>query len=165
MELMHSLGVAPYHLHPFLSSFPVVLCSCALLSEFLFVFSKRREFRLVTRFSIVLLLLSTIAAFLSGYLASDLANQTFVISNDLIERHHFTGQILLFLVFPLSILNFARDYASYGKLGFSITFQVVLLATVLTAFVTGFRGGELVFEHGAGVSAVPLSTKGGQELR
>ncbi|RIL05620.1 MAG: hypothetical protein DCC75_11520, partial [Proteobacteria bacterium] len=104
-------------------------------------------------------LLAVAAAFISGYQGSELANQTFVISQDYIDQHHSWGRLLLFAIFPCVALKLCSEWATHNRSIFKAFYYSFLLICLGLALRTGFLGGELVFKHGAGVFATPPASK------
>lgn len=147
-------------LHPPLSSFPIALVLTAAGLELLGLVWRKDFLRHAVSVNLVAAALGIVAAFLSGYGASDTAQKTFIISDDVIEAHHEVGVLLLIVVFPCVAMHFVRTIALRAKLLWHAAFYLLLAATVVLTVVAGYRGGKLVFEHGAGVSATPPSGSG-----
>ena len=108
---------------------------------------------------LVMAVLAVIATFFSGYQASDVADQTFLIDDAVIGYHHVWGRGLLFLVVPCVALQLISERASYNRSIFRGAYLVTLLICLGLAGYTGFLGGKLVFEHGAGVFAEVFRAK------
>jgi len=142
-----------YLLHPPLSSVPITLLVLTLLLDVAHVFLPRGELSHVARVLLVLAALATLAAFFSGYPASDLANQTFVVPDDAISAHHTAGRLLLILVGPCLALRWLSERATHARAMFTGGYAILLTMCVGLALYTGHLGGELVFAHGAGVRA------------
>lgn len=142
------------YLHPALASFPAVLLLVALGLEVASAIRGTDVFRVAIRIQLSLAVVFVLAAFFSGYLANDLANQTFSVADSFISRHHLSGRLLAFLILPCAALEFIARRAVYARGGFRVAYLMLLLLCVGLAVYTGHLGGELVFEHGAGVSAV-----------
>ena len=117
--------------------------------------------RQASSISVVLVLaaIAVVATFFSGYQASDVADQTFMIDDAVIGYHHVWGRALLFLVVPCAALQLISERASYNRSIFRGAYLVTLLICLGLAGYTGFLGGKLVFEHGAGVFAQGLRAK------
>ena len=149
----------PINLHPPLAAFPIALIVVVVLLEVVQFLWPRLNLHLTIRVNLILAALGTAAAFFSGYQASELANQTFTIADDLIAEHHRWGRLLLFIVVPCAMLQILGSIAQYGKCWFRVAYYLFLLACMVLVLVTGWLGGGLVFEHGAGVRAqVPESS-------
>lgn len=96
---------------------------------------------------------SVILAFFSGYSASEYADQTFQVSDDLIGLHHTMGRLLLFMVLPSVALKILSSRAQFGRGAFRGFYLGVLIMCVGLVIYTGYLGGQLVFGYGAGVYA------------
>jgi len=94
-----------------------------------------------------------IAAFFSGYIASDLADQFFEVPDEPISQHHVLGRLLLFTSIPMLALMWIGYAASHSKAMFLAAYRLLLLACVVLVIFTGYLGGELIFNYGAGVHA------------
>ena len=99
--------------------------------------------------------------FLSGYFAASDAEQTFVVAPEVIETHRAFGRLLIIFLVPTFLTAaLSRTALSSGNPAASKLNGVYLLfltATLAIAAYTGYLGGSLVFEHGAGVRANPSS--------
>lgn len=95
----------------------------------------------------------TAGAFLTGYHASDHADQSFAIPDQQISRHHLFGRLLLFTVVPLLVLKACALRASYARRVFRGAYLTLLALVFALAVATSHLGGELVFTYGAGVAA------------
>jgi uncharacterized membrane protein len=152
-----------YNLHPPLSAFPIVLLVVVVVLE-LVAYRRRPEWRTAIEFLLVLSVVATVAAFFSGYQGSDLADQTFRVSDEVIAWHHTCGRLVLFLVLPCAALRFVCTRARYNARAFAVAYGVVLTVCVGLVLYTGYLGGQLVFAHGAGVYA-PLPMEGAPAVR
>jgi uncharacterized membrane protein len=138
------------NLHPALASFPPVLILIAAALE---IADRRGRFRTTIRLHLVLAVIFVTATFFTGYGASETANQTFVVADSVIATHHSVGRLLLFLIFPCAALEVVAHRAVHGRRLFFAAYALTLAACVLLVVYTGYLGGQLVFEHGAGVRA------------
>ncbi len=142
-----------FHLHPALSTFPPVLLLIAgalELAALVGVAELRRTIRLLLWLAVP----GVLAAFFSGYQASDSANQTFVIADQAIGAHHNLGRLLAFAIIPCAALEWVATSARHAKAFFEWLYRAVLMTCVGLVISTAYLGGELVFRHGAGVFAI-----------
>lgn len=145
-----------YNLHPFLSSFPIVLFTILAFTELyrslsLKFFPKFFNKEFFVRFSILIAWLGctiSVLTLLSGYLAAENANLSFQINSDFIARHQSIAKLCLFLEIPLLVFLHLREH---NKL-FKLLYQGILLIILALMLYTGYLGAELVFKHGAGVN-------------
>jgi uncharacterized membrane protein len=140
-------------LHPPFSSFPLALIVVAALLEISRCFVKRDWIESCISVCVALGAFFVACAFFSGYSASEHADATFAVPDEVIGLHHTFGRFLLFAMIPCVALRFISLTATHGKLGFSIAYRVILSLCVALVLYTGYLGGRLVFEYGAGVTA------------
>jgi len=146
----------PINLHPPLTAFPLALLVLVVALE---IYSRCRgaDWRKPIEFVLVLMVIAVVAAFFSGYQASDGADRTFLVPDEAISRHHTIGRFLLFLSVPCAALRFVATRARYNARGFDAAYGIVLVICLGLVVYAGYLGGELVFKHGAGVYAAPES--------
>lgn len=142
------------NLHPPLTAFPLVLIVLVVVLE-LYARVRGKDWRGPIEFIVVAMVVAVLAAFFSGYPASEGADQTFLVPDEAISRHHTVGRFLLFLSLPCAALRFVATRARYNKRVFEIAYGIVLAVCLGLVVYTGYLGGELVFKHGAGVYAPP----------
>ncbi len=145
-------------LHPPVVQFPAVLFLAGLVVAFL-PLCFRNAFSQKTCHNIQDILvasaaLSVLLAYLTGlYDSADLSSLSLEAKSAL-ERHQFIGKALLFLLVPLLSLLYLRRIAPEAK---QKVLQNLLLALVivfvLLSFANNYFGGQIVFEHGIGVTS------------
>ena len=91
--------------HPPLTAFPAALFTAVVLLELLGIWYKADWVRVTARVNLVLAAGGVLLAFISGYQAIDVAQQTFQVENDVINNHHMYGRLLLFAVVPCVALG------------------------------------------------------------
>lgn len=111
------------------------------------------HFRRAQSVVVLFAILGIIAAFFSGYRASEYAEATFVFPEDVVSMHHLWGKFTLFASLVLGVLSWIAPRATQNPQGWRVAVLVFLLLTLGLAGVTSWRGGKAVFEHGAGVRA------------
>jgi uncharacterized membrane protein len=139
------------NIHPFLSSFPVALIITAFVLEFFSLFKGTEKWRNVIFINLLFAAVFTLLAFLSGYQAKEIANQTFQVSEDLILVHHYWGRALLFAIVPCLAFHFFMQRSGHVAARYLYLLSLALITAI--ALYAGYLGGELVFSHGAGVKA------------
>ena len=146
------------NLHPPVSAFPFALLVVAGLLELVRIFLRRDWVEHGITVCVAGAVCSAIAAFLTGYSAAERADGTFSIPDEVIAQHHNAGRLLLFAVIPCALLRGATIFATHGRIGFSLAYRALLTVCIGLVVYTGYLGGKLVFEHGAGVTA-PIPTQ------
>jgi uncharacterized membrane protein len=141
--------------HPILSGFPSALLVLLLIVEGTHLFirksSSNEKIIFLKSFVIIALLIGVGSAFGSGYLASYLAGDISEDAKAVISAHHSTGKILLANSVLLVTFYWLAQAAEHGKRIFKFLYAIILLAQVIITFLTGNKGGILVFDYGIGV--------------
>ena len=148
------------NLHSPLTDLPFAFFSLALLLELLRCYRESEKLRFAANLVLSAGVIGVLAAFFSGYQASELANQSFAVSDDVIAAHHVLGKWTLITALPCLALAWCADRATHGRGVFRGCYLLLLIASLTLIIATSQRGGALVFEHGAGVQIkgqLPLS--------
>ncbi|MCB0311401.1 MAG: hypothetical protein KDD42_09205 [Bdellovibrionales bacterium] len=140
------------NLHPALVSLPVALFPLVLMLELWKSLWYRKELQFAIYVNVSAAIIGVLLAFFSGYQASELANQSFIVPDQAIERHHRVSQILLFLSLPCGVLCVLSEVAQYARRAFRYLYLLILVSCSALVVYTGYLGGQLVFQHGAGVA-------------
>ncbi len=144
-----------YNFHPVLASFPFVIITSLVIYEIIANFFKFREINNFSLFLLALFVFFLIASFISGYQGYTYANQSFIVPEDKISKHHLYGKLLLFLcVIPISlkIVIAKNKNKALACLYYSSLFLIFLFVTY-----TSYLGSQLVFKYGAGVQVFDAS--------
>lgn len=141
------------NLHPPLSAFPLALIITAGILELICFWKNSPTLRAAIRVNLLFAVLFVAATFFTGYRASELANQTFTIADDVIRAHHSVGRLLLFLIAPCAALEVLSTRATHNPKVFRILYLIFLAVCLGLVIYTGYLGGRLVFVEGAGVVA------------
>lgn len=153
--------LAMFNPHPPLTGFPLVLLVLLAVVEFFRCGFGRKDLDRPADLLLIALAVFTPLTFFSGYFAASDAEQTFVVAPEAIETHRAFGRLLvIFLVPTLLTAVLSRTALSSGNPAASKlngAYLLFLSATIAVAVYTGYLGGSLVFDHGAGVRANPGS--------
>jgi uncharacterized membrane protein len=140
-------------LHPPLVAFPFVL-TWVVLSLDIYELVKRDE--TYSKLSLYLLNFTAVITFIayqSGHQASQVASQTFVVSDKDIGVHFLWAKIFLFVMIGALVLKWVAFVARFNRRLWQFLAFVFLSSALALVIYVGQLGGELVFEHGAGVRA------------
>lgn len=148
-----------YNFHPVLSSFPLPIIFLAAAAEGALIILKRESLKAASLWLSLAFCASVVAAFFSGYNGADFASKTFLVPENEIAQHHLIGKFLIFGAPLLPILALVRKRAQYGRAGFTWAYRGVLAILFAGVIFAGFLGGRLVFEFGAGVTAMPPAAR------
>ncbi len=147
------------NLHPPFSAFPFALFVATILIELVSLGRSSPHLTTAAKISLMGAAIGTVLAFLSGYEASEIANQTFTVSDEIIAEHHNIGRLLLFSALPCLALRILLDKARFYVRTLRFIYAILLLTCLGLVTYCGYLGGELVFGHGAGVRADPQNMR------
>ena len=137
------------HLHALVIHFPIALLLVAFFSELIALFSKNHFFKNASLYLLILGTVGAIVAYVSGSYAGD--GMTDGILQAPMEIHEQAALITLVLAILTTLSRIDMYYFDYQKTwAKSVSF---LLFLFLIGYVarTGYLGGQLVFQHGAGI--------------
>ncbi|HSE67773.1 MAG TPA: DUF2231 domain-containing protein [Gemmatimonadales bacterium] len=158
MLLLHGngggfLGYDIPRLHAVLNDFPVGLLIAAVIFEILFLFTKRDSFRIVAYWTLIAGVIGAGLAVLSGLGAEDrIAHGEAV--HEIMEEHEELAFITTGIFAVVALWRLWRERVmSRGE-----RMAALCLALVGSGFLvsTGQHGGELVFDHAAGIKTPAL---------
>ncbi len=137
------------HIHAMVIHFPIALILVGFLSEIIALISKKQFFKNTAFYLLLLGALGAIVAYASGSYAGD--GMTDGILQKPMELHEEAATITLWLAIITALFRVALYYFKYNR-AWTKWVGLVLFA-VLVGFVarTGYLGGQLVFQHGAGI--------------
>ncbi len=138
-------------LHPFLASLPLSL----LATAFVFLTSaalKGRDLAL-GRWLLSMVLILVGAAYLSGDFGRDGASKTFEVDGELIAQHQAWAKSLLMVLIVACAVLWLEAVATASRKVLRWLGVALGAVAVLLNLIAGSKGGDLVFKHGAGVSA------------
>ena len=152
--------------HPPLTGFPFVLLVLLAGVEFFRVGLRRPGLDRTAELLLVVLAIAAPLTFLTGYLAASQADQSFKIDPEVIERHRAIGRLLIISLVPMVLAAYLRRAAMLRTGRHSAVLNSIYLSLLFVslalAILTGYRGGGLVFEYGAGVRA-PITNPAGTD--
>lgn len=129
--------------------FPIALLLAGFLSEIIGLFTSREFFHKGATFLLLLGTLGAAAAFISGNLAGEGMEEGPL--NLPMESHEQAALITLLISIIALGFRLATPYLRW-KEGLKKTLEVALFTIAIGAVsLTGYRGGDLVFKHAAGV--------------
>jgi uncharacterized membrane protein len=102
---------------------------------------------------------SSIAAFLSGYQASSDLPDLSPALQDALGGHHAWGRMLLIVCIVMAALFWVSRVATHGRALWASLYYFSLSILIALVLWVGHLGGDLVFQHGMGVSAAAREVK------
>lgn len=142
-------------LHPMIVHFPIALLFTSVLFDAAGILFKRDSLREGALWLLIMGLLGGVAGSISGDWAEEAAEKS-GIAESLIETH----ETLAFVTLGIFAVLLLGRLLMRNRLTPNITLPYFVVAAIgLGALsATGYLGGGLVFEHGAGVAATHMST-------
>lgn len=141
-------------LHPMLVHFPIALIIAAFAFDLAALVTRRPSFSSAALYTSALAALGGVAAFLSGNAAEEAAERIPGIEA-LLERHEDLGKILMAAAIALLVIRLVVLWRGWHeRVAAQALVAALSLGLVFLVGATGFYGGKLVYEHGAGVAPV-----------
>jgi len=139
-------------IHPLVVHFPIVLLLVGILMDGIFLLLGRREWADVTFLLVALGVVAAFAAGFTGEVAEHAIEPLPEATKAALDAHHeFAGLVNFFGTGMLALRMMVR--LRPAKRFFLGAYLAVALGTCALLVVTARRGGVLVYDHGAGISA------------
>jgi uncharacterized membrane protein len=155
--------ISATHLHAMIIHFPIALLMVGFLSEIIALFVKKDFFKHAAFYLLLLGALGAIAAYLTGGFAGEGIEEGPL--KEPMELHQQAATVTLWLAIVAGLFRAVMFYFKYNRVW--VKWVGILLFTALVGAVsrTGYLGGQLVYNHGAGVElALPdFGNQGGVE--
>ncbi|MGA1196870.1 MAG: DUF2231 domain-containing protein [Candidatus Latescibacterota bacterium] len=135
--------------HPLIVHFPIALLITGSLAEFFALIFKRDDLRHFAFWALVLGLTGTIAAYISGSIAEEAVEHIPSLHNSL-EAHEEIATIALCTWIGLVGLRILLTLRNWLDSSIFRVYLALLMAGTILIGITGYRGGQLVYQHGAG---------------
>lgn len=150
------LGYDAPRLHAALNDFPAAVLIVAVGFELAYLLTRKDGFRQVAFYTLVVGAVMTAAAVISGLRAEDAIEHGDAI-HDIMETHERFGYITLGVFAALAIWRLLRE----KKMALVERWAAAAAGIVGLGFViaTGREGGELVFDHAAGIPTSVLQAE------
>jgi uncharacterized membrane protein len=141
--------LTPTHLHAMLIHFPIALLLVAFFSEIISLVLKKEFFKNVAFYLLILGTLGTVAAYLTGNAAGEgIEEGPLKIP---MELHEQAATITLWLAIITAVFQITLFFLKY-KTTFTRSIGIILFTALIAAVSrTAYLGGQLVYNHGAGV--------------
>jgi len=143
-------------LHAVLNDFPPALLVVGVAFELAYLFTKRESLRHAAFWSLVVGAASTAVALVSGLRAEDAIEHGQAI-HDIMEVHERFAWITLGIFAVVAVWRLLRE----TKMGRGERWAAAMVGVIGLVFVvaTGREGGELVFDHAAGISTEAMEAE------
>jgi len=137
--------------HPIIVHFTIALLSIALITDFVYLITRKEHFWHFSTYLLVLGTLSAVGAVLTGHQAEDsvlLNPQT----RAMVDSHELSGEITMWIFIILTTLRFMFIKFKKFKEPVKWIYYMIGLTALIFLFRTGILGGEMVYIHGVGTS-------------
>jgi len=141
--------ISATHLHAMIIHFPIALLMAGFLSEVIALFSKKEFFSNVAFYLLLLGALGASAAYLTGSYAGEGIEEG-PLKNPM-ELHEEAATITLWLAIVTALFRVIIYYFKYNRSWTKWVGIILFTALVGSVARTGYLGGQLVYNHGAGV--------------
>lgn len=141
--------ISSTHLHAMLVHFPIALLLVGFLFETIGLFSARVFFGQAALYLLILGTAGVVAAFFSGDAAG--AGMEEGSMGKVLALHEQAAEVTLWLAIAAVALRVATTFLKSGQKWLKITAFVLFTFSVAAVARTGYLGGQLVFQHAAGV--------------
>ncbi len=136
-------------LHPIIVHFAIALLSVAVITDLLYLVTRKQNFWQLTNLMLIIGTLSALIAVITG-------NQAFQVvtipegTKPLVLSHQLSGQITLGLFAGVSVLRWVLIRLKLFAHPLRWIYYILLLTASFYLFRTGVLGGEMVYIHGVG---------------
>lgn len=151
----------PIPLHPVIVHTPIALIVFSLLFDLVGRFTDVEWWRKAAFAMLVIGVLGAGAAVLSGNASEELIEGQ-NIPEQAVEQHEAAGILTLWLGVAAVLARWLATRPGPVRGAISLLALVAHLLTVGAVGMAGYRGGELVYDHGAGVKMTAPAVPGGQ---
>jgi len=147
-----------YYFHPVIVHFTIALLSVAVISDFLYLITKKDTFYQVANWMLVIGAMCAVGAVLTGNQAASRVEIPAEI-DALVRAHRNSGQITMWSFVILTALRFLFIKLRLLQKPLKWIYYLASVTALIFLFRTGLLGGEMVYIHGVGVnkSAPPAS--------
>lgn len=141
--------ISATHLHAMIIHFPIALLMAGFFSEVIALFIKKEFFSQAAFYLLILGALGATVAYLTGGYAGE-GIEDGPLKNPM-ELHEEAATITLWLAIITALFRAVIFYFKYNR--FWVKWLGIILFAALVGSVarTGYLGGQLVYNHGAGV--------------
>lgn len=137
--------------HPIIVHFAIALLSIAVITDLIYLISKKEHFMQISTYLLLTGTVSAIAAVLTGHQAEEAVIKTPEVEA-LISSHKNSGEITMWIFIIVTALRFL--YIKFKLFEKPIKWIYYMISIMALAFLlrTGILGGEMVYIHGVGIS-------------
>lgn len=137
--------------HPIIVHFAIALLSIAIITDFIYLLTRKEHFRQIATYLLILGTASAIGAVLTGHQALAAVDITPQVE-PLVNTHKNSGQVTMWIFVALTTLRFI--YFKFRLFEKPTKWIYYLVGIIAFSWLvrTGILGGEMVYIHGVGIS-------------
>ncbi len=150
------------HLHAMVIHFPIALLIIGFFFALVSIFSKNTFFRTASIWLLFIGTIGTTIAFLSGDAAGEgIEGGLLALA---VEEHEESAELTLWLAWSVTFIFMITEILKNRFVWLRVIGIIVFAACITSLSRTGYLGGHLVYQHGAGVEvASSFGTTTGQQ--
>jgi uncharacterized membrane protein len=141
--------ISATHLHAMVIHFPIALLMAGFLSEIIALFVKKEFFGNAAFYLLLLGAMGATIAYISGSYAGEGIEEGPLKAP--MELHEQAATITLWLAIITALFRIVIFYFKYNRSWTKWMGIVLFMSLAGAVALTGYRGGQLVYKHGAGV--------------
>lgn len=137
-------------LHPLIVHFAIALLSVAVMSDLLFLVTKKNDFWQISNFLLIIGTIGAIAAVLTGIQAQ----KQISVSPDLeglVRSHENSGKLTMLIFIAYTGLRLVLQKLRLFDTVWKWVYYITGIIALILLFRTGLLGGEMVYIHGIGI--------------
>ena len=144
------------NIHPMMIHFPIALIITTLVVDVLGVALRKKSFTVAGTITTAGALIGAIVAVLTGLFAED-SSWIPGAAHEILETHELFGFIALGVIAMMAVMRLAL----HDRLTGGLRWLMILMGTIATGVIIfgAYLGGEMVYNHGAGVKAAENCVK------
>lgn len=144
----------PSLLHPMVVHFPIALLIVAFVFDLAGLLARRTSLTQAALYCQVFGALGAVAAYLTGERAEE-AVERLASAHTVLERHEDLGKLLMYAAIAVALIRLGLVWKGKAdSQGVKALLTAFSLGLVFLVGATGFFGGQLVYDHGAGVAPI-----------
>lgn len=132
------------HIHPMLVHFPIVLIVLGFAVDFYSIFILRKNLCL-NKSAFIILIMATLASVVGFYSGEFFTDEYTGLAHEMKEQHEVYAKITMYTMIAASVVRLYGVWRKSEKRIFLFLSFGLLTVAVIFVAITGFTGGELVY--------------------
>lgn len=136
--------------HPIIVHFTIALLSVGIITDFLYLISRKENHRQTAGYLLILGSISAVLAVLTGNAAADVVTIS-AEARPLVENHRSSGTLTMWLFLLVGAIRIILVRQRQFNRSLKWIYYCFGLVALLSLFRTGLLGGNMVYFHGVGM--------------